>query len=186
MENKIYLNNIRITNAVDDDGVGRIEGFAAHWYKPNFNDERVNASSFDTFFQLMGEGKIEPTLNFNHNPERIIGKIDKLEAKDEGLWMQAHVNKNVAFVKETVWPLIEAGDLTGLSTEGYIRSSDDVEWLKDDTYFVRSFILTAVAVCPTPADGYARFSVANVVNNMRPTEEEVKEEIKKTKWYIMF
>lgn len=184
MENKIYLNNIRITNAVDDDGVGRIEGFAAHWYKPNFNEERVDASSFDKFFQLMGEGKIEPVLNFNHSSERIIGKIDRLETKEDGLWMEAHVNKNVAFVKETVWPLIEAGDLNGLSTEGYIPSSDNIEWLKDNTYFVKTFILTAVAVCALPADGYARFSVANVVNNMRPTEEEAKETIKKLKLYL--
>ena len=185
MENKIYFNNIKITNAESDGDIGRIAGYAAHWYNENMNNERVNSASFDKFFTLMESGKIEPTINYNHDSNMVIGKIDALDRDDKGLYMLAHINKKIAFVRDTLWPLIEDGDMTGLSTEGFIESSQDIEWLNDDTYYVKSFILTSVAITPIPADGYARFSLVNVVNNLKPTDEEVKNEINKSKWYLL-
>lgn len=185
MENRIYFNNIQLTNAESDGDVGRIEGYACHWFQENMNAERVNAKSFDVFFNLMDEGKIQPVVNYNHDSSMVVGKIDELERDDKGLIMKAHVNKNVAFVRDTLWPLIEAGDMTGLSTEGYIPSASDIEWLNDDTYFVKCFILTAVAVTPIPADGNARFSLANAVRNMKPTDKEVEEAVKASKWYFL-
>lgn len=184
MEQKIYFNNIQITNAADDGNVGRIEGYAAHWFTDNMNSERVNSTSFDTFFNLMEDGKIQPIVNYNHDSNMVVGKIDALDRDSKGLIMKAHINKNVAFVRDTLWPLIVAGDMTGLSTEGYIPSAQDIEWLNDETYFVKCFILTAVAITPIPADGGARFSLANAVRNLKPTDDEVRDTIAKSKWFL--
>lgn len=177
----VYIyNELAITNAAEDGDLLNIEGVACHYNRANLNGEIVNAKSFDVFFGLYNDKKLTPALNWSHNSDIIIGGIDSLVSKKDGLHMQAHLNKNVAIVRDTLLPNILAGDIKSLSTEGWaqnIRWNDD-----DDTYYVGDFILTAVAVVSTPADYEAEFSVRNKFANLR---EQKPETALKSKWYLL-
>lgn len=168
---KIY-NNFRIENAVDGDNFLQISGMCTHWNIPNLNMEVVDANSFNAFFELYDEGKLKPSLNYNHS-DLIIGGIDSIEKKEDGLFMTAHINKTVKDCTDSIIPNILAGDITGLSTEGFIKGGyDGVEFLEDGSYYVKNFILTAVAVVPNPADWQAEFSIKNYLNNLPKPEPQ--------------
>lgn len=170
-----------ITNAAEDGSVMRIEGYTAHWDEANLNRQRVNSKSFDKFFEMLKAGKLDyPVMNYNHDQNQLIGKVDSLERDGSGLFIKAHINKEVAFVRDTLLPLILNGDIDKLSTEGYI-TKNDVEFFDDGTFYIRNFMLSAIAVVSVPADWDAEFSVVNVVNRLKPTDEEVKREIEKAR-----
>lgn len=188
MENKIYLNNpiddLKFTNG--DDKL-EIEGYACHWNRKNLNGEIVMKESFDTFFSAYSKGTIKPVLNHEHNNDKVIGGIDKLDRDDTGLYIIAHLNKNIPYVNDWLVPNIVAGDIKNLSTEGFpVGGYNSIRINEDKSYTVLDFMLTAVAIVNHPADVIADFSVRNYLQSM-PTddEEEVKEEIKKSKWFLM-
>ena len=162
--NLILHHNFRIENAVESEKFLNIDGYACHWNVRNLNDEIVDSNSFDKFFQMYEEGKLKPALNFNHG-ELIIGGIDTIERRDEGLYISCHLNKDVRECRDTIIPNILANDISGFSTEGYVVDGiDGVDFNDDGSYYVRNFLLTAVAVVSTPADWDARFTVRNYLN----------------------
>lgn len=164
MENQnIYFDTIRIENAVNTDGRLDIEGMACHFLQENLNGEVVDAKSFESFFTLYNSKKLRPRLNYNHT-DQLLGAIDSLETRNDGLWMKAHLNTNIAVVRDTIAPCIMAGDINGLSTEGFVAGGyDSIVENKDGSYYVRDFMLTGVSVVSTPADWDATFTLANFI-----------------------
>lgn len=183
---KIFINDFKIENAVEEDNFLAIEGYCCHYNKTNLNDERVDAHSFDTFFEMYVNNQLSPKLNYNHNSDYIIGSIDDFESMEDGLYMKARVNKNVAICKDMIIPNILSKTLDSFSTEGYIKNGyDGIIENKDGSYYVKDFLLTAVAIVPTPADWDAKFSLANYLQEYKAKKEEEKKEIeKKSKWYL--
>lgn len=166
-------NTFKIENALADDEKLVINGYCAHFGVKNLNQEMVDANSFKEFFSLYNDGKLTPALNYNHT-DTIIGGIDSIESRDDGLYLTAHLNKNVP-ICDMLIPNIMAGDVSGLSTEGFVRGGvDGVDFLDDGSYYVRDFMLTAVAVVSTPADFDAKFTVRNYldVNGLNPKKVE--------------
>lgn len=162
--------NFHITNASEKDGDLYIEGYAAHYDRANLNKEVVNASSFDYFFSLYNEGKLKPCLSYEHDNTQIIGAIDSLESKEDGLYMSAHLTHTVPLC-QTLIPNILAGNINSFSSEGFVVGGvDGIEYLDNDEYFVKNFLLTAVSVVNTPADWDATFTVKNYldVNGLNP------------------
>lgn len=179
MENKIFFNNIcniERVNKVDD--VLQIEGYCAHYDKPNLNMEIVDARSFAKFFDMYGRGELKPDLNYQHT-DTVIGDIDTIESREHGLWITAHLNYGVKIVDEMIAPNILKGSLCKFSTEGYIQNGIDGIEERGENYYVRDFLLTGVAVVRTPADPNAVFSVKNYIDAWNETH-------KKNKWYLMF
>lgn len=176
MEDIILYNNFNIENAVEEEDSLKIEGYCAHFNKANLNNEIVTETSFNEFFSLYNSGKHKPALNYNHT-DQIIGGIDGITKNSEGLFMTAHINKNVP-ICEMIIPNVLKGDITGLSTEGYIVGGvDGVDFLDDDTYVVKNFLLTAVAVTPTPADWAAQFCVKNYLEHNKISKPEPQKRI---------
>ena len=173
MDSKIILRNtFHIENASSEDGNLTINGYCAHYDTPNLNSEIVNADSFNYFFSLYNDKKLKPALNFNHT-DTIIGGIDSIESKEDGLWMQAHLNGNVAICRDMIIPCILNGDLDSFSTEGYIYgNTDGIDFNEDGSYYVKNFLLTAVAIVATPADADAKFTVKNYLdaNGFKPEQ----------------
>lgn len=181
----IYINNpvdgLKFTNSEDK---LEIEGYACHWDKKNLNGEIVYRNSFDTFFTAYEKGSIRPVLNHEHDNSKVIGGIDELDRDETGLYIIAHLNKTIPYVNDWLAPNIMAGDIKNLSTEGFpVGGYDSIRVNEDKSYSVLDFMLTAVAIVNHPADTLADFSVRNYLN-MKPTEEEVKEEVVKSKWYL--
>lgn len=180
--NKIFINGIKIENAVNKDNIIEIEGYCCHYNKTNLNNERVDANSFKKFFEMYENGIVRPNLNYNHDSNKLIGGIDDIASMDEGLYMQAHLNKDVALVRDTIWPLIQSGDIDSVSTEGVIENGwKGIIENEDGSYYVKDFILLGVALVANPADWDAKFTFKNFLD-----ENRAKAEIdKRSKWYLI-
>lgn len=183
---KIFINDLKIENAVDNDKFLAIEGYCCHFNKTNLNSERVDEHSFDTFFDMYVNNKLSPKLNWNHDNNLIIGSIDDLTAMKEGLYMKARINKDVAICRDMIIPNVLNHTLDSLSTEGYILGGyDGIVENSDGSYYVKDFCLTMVAITPTPADWDAKFTLSNFINEYKAKKEEERKEIeKKSKWYL--
>lgn len=173
--NKLYYNNIcKIENASTEDGFLKIEGYCAHYGKPNLNDEIVDAKSFDAFFNMYKSNQITPHLTWEHT-DTVIGGIDKIVSKNNGLWMSARLNNNVKIVNEMIAPNVLAGDIDRFSTEGYIMNGiDGIVENEDGSYYVKNFLLTAVSVVRTPADPAAVFTVKNFVDEWNAEHKPIR------------
>lgn len=184
MNNTIYLDGLKIQSVNANENIVEIEGYAAHFGKANLNNEIVNASSFDDFFDLYNANKIKPRLNYEHT-DQLLGGIDGLEVKEDGLYMKAHLTKSVKIVSDTILPLIESGDLCSFSTEGYIDYNDIVEYA-DGTYLAKKFMLIGVSVVSVPADPQAKFSLNSFINEYKQyKEQELKDLKNNSKWFLL-
>jgi HK97 family phage prohead protease len=181
----LFFNNIKIENHTDTPERLNIEGYICHFLQKNLNDEVVDKNSFDEFFEMYGEGKITPVVNYNHDQNQIIGGVESIETKEDGLYMKAFLNKEVKINSDMIIPNILAGTISGFSTEGFIKDGwDGIVELENGGYYVKSFLLTSVAVTATPADWEAKFSLSNFIKEYREHKNQVVEEIKNSlKWY---
>lgn len=186
MENILYINNtedqLKFTNSGDK---LEIEGYCCHFDRRNLNGEITHFNSFDTFFSAYQKGTIKPKINVEHDNNRIIGGIDDIDRDTTGLYIVAHINKGIPYVSDWLIPNIEAGDINSFSSEGFpVGGYDSIVFNdKDQSYTVLDFMLTAVAIVAHPADTKAEFTVKNYLNT-KPTDKEVEEEVKKSKWYL--
>lgn len=183
MENRIiYLqNDIKLINLKEDDGKMFLEGYACHFNKTNLNSQIVNAKSFEKYFELLKNNTISKAImNWEHERDKQIGAIDNITSDEDGLFIEAHLNTEIPFVSDWLVPNIKANDLTGLSTEGYVYGGiNGIITNEDGSFYVKDFILSAVALTNNPADVEARFSLANAVQEWNDVNTA-----KKTKWYI--
>ena len=185
MNNNIYLNGYKIENVKNTENTLNIEGTICHWNTANLNRERVDKNSFNHFFELYNSGKIRPRLNYEHT-DQVIGGVDEIVPFDDGLYMAAHLAKNVAIVRDTIIPLIETSDLCSFSTEGLVNY-DDIEEFNDGTYYVKNFLLTGISIVSVPADPCAKFSLANFINDYQAEKlKKANENINKSKYYLFF
>lgn len=161
-----------------------IAGIACHWNKANLNAQIVTDRSFDTFLDYYNSGKLRPIVNYEHQYDKQIGLIDRIAKEADGLYIEGHLNCKIQYVNEWIRPLIESGDLKGLSTEGTVLNGHNgIIQREDGTYIVKDFILTAVAVTSTPADWNASLTVRNYIDEYAALQKP-EEEIAKSRWYV--
>lgn len=168
MENKTIhiLNNLHFNRVEREGNTLKVEGYACHFNVRNHNGEIVTAESFGNWLDEMSEGGQKPVFNYNHDNNRVIGGWDSIEADETGLLVRGHINTDVAFVRDELLPLIEAGDLSHLSTEGWACGEYDE---KQNAYVCDQFQLTAIALVALPADFAAK---ADIHNKLRKPEGE--------------
>ena len=188
--NKIYLNDFKIENYADDSDFLKIQGYCCHYGNANLNDEIVDNTSFAAFFKLYNDKKLNPSFTYDHSDE-VIGGIDSIVSKKDGLYLTARLNKKVKRCNEMIIPNIMAGDLNSLSTEGFpLNYTKSIVENEDGSYFVKDFILTAVSVVRTPADYDAKFSITNYIAEclQNKTDKEIQKDItnSKSKYYLLF
>ena len=181
----LYFNNIKIENHSETPERLNIEGYICHFMQKNLNDEVVDKNSFNDFFEMYSEGKITPVVNYNHDSNQIIGGVDTIETREDGLYMKAFLNREVRINSEMIIPNILAGTLNGFSTEGFIKDGwDGIVELSNGGYYVKSFLLTSVAVTATPADWDAKFSLSNFIKEYRERKNQSTGEIQNNlKWF---
>lgn len=158
---EMRLNALRLTNthtASDNADLLIVEGYGCHFDTVNGNDEVVTENSFADFFADLKNGGQMPYFNYQHDPTLIIGGWDSIESDGKGLFCKGHLNKRVALVRDTVLPLVESGDLAGLSTEGYAMG-----WYDDDKgiWHAEKFMLLGISLVSLPADFAAEMVVKN-------------------------
>lgn len=148
-----------------------VEGYGCHFNTENGNGEIVTENSFADFFAELKNGGQMPYFNYQHNATDIIGGWDEIKADERGLYCRGHINKRVALVRDTVLPLIESGDLAGLSTEGYTMGWYDEQ---NGIYHAEKFMLLGISLVSLPADFAAQMIVKNDLR-MRKEETQVDE-----------
>lgn len=170
---KLSLNGIALDRKERNEGENliRIGGYAAHFGKVNGNGEIVTEDSFRNFFEMLQEGGQMPMLTYNHNSDLLIGGWDKITADDKGLYAEGHINADVALVRDTILPLMESGDLNGLSTEGwYDWNTASVN--DDGSVNIADYALTAISLVALPADFAAKVESRNALKLERETTSE--------------
>ena len=170
---EMRLNALKLTNthtASDNADLLIVEGYGCHFNAVNGNGEIVTADSFTDFFNDLKNGGQMPYFNYQHNPEAIIGGWDSIEADDKGLVCRGHLNKKVALVRDTVLPLVESGDLAGLSTEGYAMGWYDEE---KNVWHAEKFMLFGISLVSLPAD----FAAEMIVKNKLHMQERANKEL---------
>lgn len=156
MENIMILNSLR-ANAIEREGnTLRVSGYACHFNSVNHNGELVTADSFAGWLQHLADNGKKPTFTYNHDSNKLIGGWDEMTADETGLFVRGHINTDVAFVRDELLPLIEAGDLACLSTEGWASGEYDDE---RKAYVCDTFMLTAISLVALPADFDANISL---------------------------
>lgn len=168
--NNILLGNYRITNAIQNENKLKIEGYICHFGVANLNREIVDKKSFDKFFQMMENKQIKPKLNYNHT-DNIIGGINEIKVVEDGLFMKAYINREVAIVRDMIEPNIISGEIDSFSTEGYVPDGyAGIVPNRDGSYYVKNFIITCVSVVSVvPADPNATFTLSNFIDEYKRT-----------------
>lgn len=159
----------------DDDKYIHIKGYGCHFGVINKNGEMVNEESFASFFKDLEAGSLMPVLNYQHQPDKIIGCWDKITADETGLLCEGRIFRDVQLVKDTIEPLMNGGALDSLSTEGWVTDWEIIEKEDGSMYlFAKEFVLTGISLVALPADFDARIDTENALTLERA------ERIKKT------
>lgn len=158
MKEQIHtLNALRINRVEKQGNTMTVEGYACHYNKVNHNYEIVTAECFTDWLAAMDKDGLKPVFTFNHNADCIIGGWDEFTSDDTGLFAKGHINTDVAFVRDNLLPLIEGGDLSHLSTEGWADGYWDE---KRDAFVCSQFMLTAISLVALPADFSAKAEIS--------------------------
>lgn len=181
MEQKIRLyNDIDLLSFNSEDDRLNIEGYACHYGVCNLNNEIVFKDSYNTFFEAYNQKKVMPILNFNHDNNKQIGSIDDITSDSTGLYVKAHINKNIPWCRDWLIPNIEMGDIKSYSTEMIVIGGyDGIKRNDDGTYVVLNGLLTAVAVVQHPADYRSEFTVKNFLESLPKVDNTPK-----SKWFL--
>lgn len=161
-EKKIILNALRLEKVGEQtqDGLVPIVGYICHYNEPNRNGEIYDEASFAWWLGELEKGGVMPALNYNHS-DLIIGGWDKFESDSIGMKGYGHLNTKSAMVRDNILPLVEAGDVRHLSTEGW-NSWNFIEERGDD-YYMGRFIMTAVSLVGFPPADFGA-EVATIKN----------------------
>lgn len=173
IKKELRLNALKLTNtraSKDDDNLLIVEGYGCHFNSVNGNREVVTEQSFTDFFDELKAGGQMPYFNYQHDATAIIGGWDEIKADAEGLYCVGHLNKRVALVRDTILPLVESGDLAGLSTEGYAMGWYDSQ---KDIWHAEKFMLLGISLVSLPAD----FAAQMVVKNDMRMRQQVNNEM---------
>lgn len=182
--NNLLLGNYKIENAKEDAGKLTFSGYACHFNSENLNREIVDEKSFDMFFNMYHSNQLTPIVNYNHDSNWIIGGVNDIISDSTGLYLEAYLNKGVKINDEMLIPNILNNTISGLSTEGYIANGENgIVDKGNGAYYVKDFLLTAIAITPTPADPNAKFTLKNYIDEYARIQHT--KNVSKPKWYFL-
>ena len=142
--------SIDIHKAYEDEGNWIVEGFAA-------------TSDFDLQEDIITQQAIEAsakdliensTVLHNHNADEAIGKVEKSEAREGGLWLKIFISKTA----QEIWQKITEGVLNKFSIRGKILDAKK-EWIPELKQYARVIFkmqLLEVSLVAVPANPKAR------------------------------
>lgn len=136
------------------DSERRISGYASKPVRDRVGDIVETAAFFDTMPKFM---EMNPMMLYMHNPTAPIGKWDKYELRQDGLWMSGFLADNVAKADEA-WQLSRQGILRALSI-GFREIDAGME--EDGNYHIRRLDLLEVSPVAIPANQEALFTVGD-------------------------
>ena len=135
-----------------------IEGF----FTTQDIDRGGEVSLTSAFTKTMPEYMKNPILTYMHDLGKVMGKVLDYKIFDgKGVWIKAQVAKDVKWIDEEIWPLIEQGIIKGFSY-GY-ATKDEEKGLIDDkeVNFLKEVDVFEIAGVPLPMNSNTLFTLSS-------------------------
>ena len=125
-------------------------------------DRGGDVSLTSAFNKTIPQYMKNPILTYMHNLDKVMGKVlDYKVIEDRGIWIKAQVAKNVKWVDEDVWPLIEQGIIKGFSY-GYSTVLEEKGTIDEkEVNFLKEVELFEIAVVTLPMNANALFNISS-------------------------
>ena len=159
-----------------------IEGF----FTTTDLDRGGDISLISAFDKTLPEYMKNPILTFMHDVGKVMGKVLEYKVvEDRGIWIKAQIAKNVKWVDEEVWPLMEQGIIKGFSYGYSTKDSEEGKVGGSTVNFLKEVELYEIAVVTLPMNANALFDINSngEVKSMRleNAKEMITPETKKGK-----
>ncbi|GAC1615604.1 MAG: hypothetical protein NVS9B1_25370 [Candidatus Dormibacteraceae bacterium] len=151
------FDSLAVRTVSEDDNVHIIEGRAVPYGGP-FNGK----DSYGTFFSVRSDLGIEPDIPiklwYNHgfDPDfgfSTIGKTTSVRTEDDGIWVEAQLNKRHKYYEERVKPLLEKKAL-GFSA----GSAEHSYHLDEKSGEILTYPIHEISLTPTEANPWAQMA----------------------------
>lgn len=140
----------------DDDGTGKISGYASTYNNPDLSGDVMLPGCYDAVLRKIEKTGDMPVMFFSHDHLAVpCGRWDSIKSDDTGLYVTGRVNTNLEAGKE-IYSALKFGSMSGLSV-GFSFSPDGVEDNKAGGFdFKRIDDLFEISICAMPCNERAR------------------------------
>ena len=99
----------------DDDGTGKISGYASTYNNPDLSGDVMLPGCYDTVLQKIEKSGVMPVMFFSHDHWSVpCGRWDSIKSDDTGLYVTGRVNTDLESGKE-IYSALKFGSMSGLS-----------------------------------------------------------------------
>ena len=170
---------IELDKLASEGGSGRFQGYASKFDGEDSYGDTILPGAYTPALKALGKSPLP--IFFNHDSMDVpIGKFDKIEQNDHGLYVKGSLTLSIGRAQE-VYEAMKAGTVSGLSV-GIGLTRDDYDW-KDDGMgrIIKSVsLLREISICNFPADSKARISVVKSedidgINTIRDLELSLRD-----------
>jgi hypothetical protein len=153
----------------------KVKGVLKQWNIINYNLRWYDKDCLNDFINEYLSTK-NLTLNYQHCPDRLIGRFIDIDNNSERLYGVAVLDK-IPFVSDTVIPQLNSGTLQGFSTEIY---ASDSEYEKENGIWIDKIykgVMGGCALVGMPAD---------LNSNLDNINQRRNKSSKRKKYYILY
>lgn len=140
----------------DDDGTGKISGYASTYNNPDLSGDVMLPGCYDAVLQKIEKTGNMPVMFFSHDHYSVpCGTWDSIKSDDTGLYVTGRVNTDLESGKE-IYSALKFGSMSGLSV-GFSFSPDGVEDNGAGGFDFKTIDdLIEISICAMPCNERAR------------------------------
>lgn len=142
--------------ADDDDGTGKISGYASTYNNPDLSGDVMLPGCYDAVLQKIEKSGVMPVMFFSHDHWSVpCGRWESIKSDDTGLYVTGRVNTDLESGKE-IYSALKFGSMSGLSV-GFSFSPDGAEDNDAGGFDFKSIDdLFEISICAMPCNQNAR------------------------------
>lgn len=142
--------------ADDDDGTGKISGYASTYNTPDLSGDVMLPGCYDAVLQKIEKSGVMPVMFFSHDHWSVpCGRWESIKSDDTGLYVTGRVNTDLESGKE-IYSALKFGSMSGLSV-GFSFSPDGAEDNDAGGFDFKSIDdLFEISICAMPCNPHAR------------------------------
>ena len=142
--------------ADDDDGTGKISGYASTYNTPDLSGDVMLPGCYDAVLQKIEKSGVMPVMFFSHDHWSVpCGRWESIKSDDTGLYVTGRINTDLESGKE-IYSALKFGSMSGLSV-GFSFSPDGAEDNDAGGFDFKSIDdLFEISICAMPCNQNAR------------------------------
>ena len=142
--------------ADDDDGTGKISGYASTYNTPDLSGDVMLPGCYDAVLNKIKSSGVMPVMFFSHDHWSVpCGTWDEINSDEKGLYVSGRINRDLESGKE-IYSALKFGSLSGLSV-GFSFSPEGVEDNDAGGYDFKAIDdLMEISICAMPCNQNAR------------------------------